>query len=388
MIKNNFTQNFTNKYQKLSTPNFEYDYIIVGAGLFGAVFSFLLNQKGKKCLVIDKRKHIGGNIFCENIESINVHKYGPHIFHTSNKKIWDFVNTFVDFNRFTYSPLACYKDKLYNLPFNMNTFKQLWKTAKPEHAKKIINDQRKEFQSVNPKNLEEQALKLVGEELYQYFIKGYTEKQWGRNAKDLPVFIINRIPIRFTFDNNYFDDLYQGIPIGGYNTLINKLFEGIEVKLSTEFFENKELFENNAKKILFTGRLDEFYNYAFGELDYRSLSFETEILALDNYQGNAAINYTERDIPFTRIIEHKHFEFGQQSHTVITKEYPAPFTRLNEPFYPINDATNNKTFSRYKEKGGNQKKYIFGGRLADYQYYDMDDTIEAAFRLAEKEMVL
>lgn len=363
-----------------------YDYIIVGAGLYGATFAYLLKQNGKRCLVIDKREHTGGNIYCENTEGINVHKYGPHIFHTSNKKVWDFVNSFVTFNNFIYSPLACYDGNLYNLPFNMNTFYQLWRTSAPEQARKIIDEQVRVYGTDNPENLEEQALSHIGYDLYQKFIKGYTEKQWGRDAKEVPAFIIKRIPLRYTFNNNYFDDAYQGIPIGGYNLLINKLLNGVEVRLNTNLLENKEYFEGCAEKILYTGRIDEFYQYAYGKLDYRSLYFDTEKLEIGNYQGSAAINFPEKDIPYTRIIEHKHFEFGTQKQTIITKEYPVNFDNNNEPYYPINDKKNNSLFEEYFELAKMQSKYIFGGRLGNYKYYDMDDAIEAAIEIAKKEL--
>jgi UDP-galactopyranose mutase len=367
----------------MNEQKFEYDYLIAGAGLYGAVFAYVLNQRGKRCLVIDKRKHIGGNIYCEKIEGINVHKYGPHIFHTDSKKIWDFVNSFVEFNRFTYSPIACYKGNFYNLPFNMNTFYQLWKTDKPHQAKKIIDEQVQMYGTKNPENLEEQALSLIGYDLYQRLVKGYTEKQWGMDAKDVPAFIIKRIPLRFTFDNNYYDDPYQGIPIGGYNVLIEKLLIGIEVRLGINILHNKEYFEGLADKIIYTGSIDEFFNYSQGKLNYRSLTFENEVLDMENFQGNAAINYTEREIPYTRIVEHKHFEFGKQKQTVITREYPADFTGSNEPFYPINDEKNQKIFGLYKILAGTQDKYLFGGRLGDYKYYDMDDIIMAGLKLAD-----
>jgi UDP-galactopyranose mutase len=363
-----------------------YDYIIVGAGLYGAVFAYILKLNGKKCLIIDKRDHPGGNIYCKNLDGINVHQYGPHIFHTDDKEIWTFVNSLVELNNFIYSPLALYNEHLYNLPFNMNTFYQLWGTTTPNQAKGMIKKQAKTFGVRNPRNLEEQALSIVGVDLYQTLIKGYTEKQWGRDAKKVPAFIIKRIPLRYTFNNNYFNDKYQGIPIGGYNLLMNKLLKGTEIRLDTNFFGNRKYFEKIAEKILYTGRIDEFYNYTFGKLEYRSLEFETEILDIENYQGNAAINYTSRDIPYTRIIEHKHFEFGNQAHTVITREYPASFNEKNEPYYPINDHTNNKIFLKYKEQADNQHKYLFGGRLGNYKYYDMDDTIKVAIQHAKNEL--
>lgn len=366
----------------METEHKQYDYLIVGAGLFGAVFAYMQKQKGKRCLVIDKRNHIGGNVYCDRIEGINVHKYGPHIFHTDNKMVWQFVNSFVEFNRFTYSPLALFNGIYYNLPFNMNTFYQLWKTATPKEAKKIIDEQIKKHGTETPNNLEEQALSLVGYDLYHCLVKGYTEKQWGMNANEVPAFIIKRIPLRFTYDNNYFNDPYQGIPIGGYNLLIEKLLHGIDIKLDVDFLNNKQMFEGLANKILYTGCIDEFYNYSQGRLDYRSLRFETEVLEIDNYQGNAAVNYTERAIPYTRIIEHKHFEYGQQKGTVITKEYPAVYTGRNEPYYPINTVHNNSIYNNYQNISSQNRQYMFGGRLGSYKYYDMDDAILAALDLA------
>lgn len=369
----------------MDNKQMKYDYVIVGAGLYGAVFAYMLKQSGKKCLVIDKRNHIGGNIYCENIDGINTHKYGAHIFHTNNKTVWDFVNSLVEFNNFIHSPLALYKKRLYNLPFNMNTFYQLWGTMTPTNARRIIEEQVKKHGVQNPQNLEEQALSLVGVDLYQTFIKGYTEKQWGRDATQIPAFIVKRIPFRYTFNNNYFNDQYQGIPVGGYNVLVEKLLCGLEVRLNTNFLENRKYFENIAGKVLYTGRIDEFYNYIFGKLEYRSLYFETEILDTDNYQGCAVINYTEKNIPYTRIIEHKHFESGNQKHTVISKEYSVSFDSKNEPYYPINDTRNNEIYSKYKKLADKQKKFLFGGRLGNYKYYDMDDVIEAAIQHVKKE---
>jgi UDP-galactopyranose mutase len=353
-----------------------YDYLIVGAGLYGSVFAYKAKQSGRKCLVIDKRPHTGGNVYCDIIEDIHVHKYGPHIFHTSNRDVWDFVNSIVEFNHFRYSPLACYKERLYNLPFNMNTFYTLWDLRTPGEVKEKIEIQRKESGVMAPKNLEEQALSLVGKDIYEILIKGYTEKQWGRKCAELPAFIIQRLPVRFTFDNNYFNDIYQGIPVGGYNKLVNGLLEGIEVRCNTNFFENRAYFENIANRIVFTGSIDEFYNYRLGKLAYRTLRFETEVLTCDNYQGNAAINYTEREIPYTRIIEHKHFDFGTQPKTVITKEYPSEWNESGEPFYPVNDEKNNTLYRQYKELAERETSIIFGGRLAEYKYYDMDEIIE------------
>ena len=363
----------------------KYDYLIVGAGIFGSIFAYEAKKRGKKCLVIDKRKHTGGNIYCESIENINVHKYGAHIFHTSNKEIWDYINSFVEFNRYTNCPIANYKGKLYNLPFNMNTFYQLWKVKTPKEAMSKIYEQVKEANIYEPKNLEEQAIKLVGKDIYEKLIKGYTEKQWGKKATELPSFIIKRLPVRLTFDNNYFNDKYQGIPIGGYNKIIEKMLYGIEVRLNTDFFENREYLETLADKIVFTGMIDEFYDYKFGALEYRSLRFEHEILNEENYQGNAVVNYTEYEIPYTRVIEHKHFEYGTQSKTVITKEYPVRWNKGDEPYYPINDNRNNQIYVKYKNLADKEKKFIFGGRLAEYKYYDMHNVIEKALSVVKKE---
>jgi UDP-galactopyranose mutase len=358
-----------------------YDYLIVGAGLYGATFACKAKQQGKKCMVIDKRPHLGGNVYCENIEGINVHKYGAHIFHTSNKKVWDFVNSLVEFNRYTNSPVASHKGKLYNLPFNMNTFYALWGTKTPEEAKAEIEKQRKEAGITEPKNLEEQAIALAGKDIYEILIKGYTEKQWGRKCTELPPFIIKRLPVRFTFDNNYFNDAFQGIPIGGYNKLINGLLSGIETRCNTDFFENREYFENIANKTVFTGKIDEFYNYRFGKLEYRTMRFETEILDCDNFQGNAVINYTEREIPYTRIIEHKHFEFGAQPKTVVSKEYSSEWREGSEPFYPVNDEKNDTLYQQYNNLSDKKSNVIFGGRLAEYKYYDMDEIIEQILKM-------
>ncbi|WP_139903761.1 UDP-galactopyranose mutase [Clostridium thermarum] len=366
----------------------KYDYLIVGAGLFGSVFAYEATRLGKKCLVIDRRNHIGGNVYCENIEGINVHKYGAHIFHTSNKRIWEYVNRFAEFNRYTNSPIANYKGEIYNLPFNMNTFNKLWGVFTPEEAKNKIEEQRREAGISEPKNLEEQAISLVGTDIYQKLIQGYTEKQWGRSAKELPAFIITRLPVRFTYDNNYFNDRYQGIPEGGYNVIVENMLEGIEVRLNTDFFKNREELEGLANKIVFTGMIDEFYNYKFGRLEYRSLRFEHEILDMDNYQGNAVVNYTDRETPFTRIIEHKHFEFGTQEKTVITREYPAEWVPGDEPYYPINDEKNNELYKQYKQLAEKEENIIFGGRLADYKYYDMHHVIYHALKTVEKEFNL
>jgi UDP-galactopyranose mutase len=357
-----------------------YDFLIVGAGLFGAVFAHEMNKIGKRCWIVDKRSHAGGNIFCEDIEGVNVHSYGAHIFHTNDKDIWDYVNSFVDFNRYTNSPLAMYQGKLYNLPFNMNTFNQLWGSKTPVEAMKMIVEQTKNFKAGKVKNLEEQALSMVGTDIYEKLIKGYTEKQWGRAAKDLPAFIIKRIPLRFTYDNNYFDDRYQGIPIGGYNILINKLLNGIKVDLNVDFLKNKTELESMADKIIYTGKIDEYYNYQFGELEYRSLSFKHKLLEMENYQGNAVVNYTEREIPYTRIIEHKHFQFGNQKSTVITEEYPVAPGQDSEPYYPINDDINNRIYKKYKDLGLSHEHVVFGGRLGEFKYYDMHQVIASSLK--------
>ena len=361
----------------------KYDYLIVGAGLFGAVFAYKARQAGKRCLVIDRRDHRGGNIYCENICGINVHKYGAHIFHTDDKNVWQFVNQFVEFNRYTNCPIANYKGKFYNLPFNMNTFYELWGVKTPSEAQAKIAEQCAEYAHIkSPKNLEEQALTLCGKDIYYSLIKGYTEKQWGRSATELPAFIIRRLPFRFTFDNNYFYDAYQGIPIGGYNSLIDKLLEGIEVRLGEDYFLNRMEYDRMASKILFTGCIDRFYDYKCGHLDYRSLRFEHKCLDINNFQGNAVVNYTEREIPYTRIIEHKHFEFGNQPHTVITYEFPDEYVEGKEPYYPVNDEDNSKKYVAYNELAQREENVIFGGRLATYVYADMDDTIAAALNLA------
>lgn len=366
----------------------KFDYLIVGSGLFGATFAYIANQKGKKCIVIDKRHHTGGNVYCENIEGINVHKYGAHIFHTNNKKVWEFVNSLVEFNRYTNSPVANYKGKLYNLPFNMNTFYQIWGINTPQEAKAKISEQRQEavynMQMAGvkePRNLEEQAQFLVGKDIYEILIKGYTEKQWGRKCTELPAFIIKRLPVRFVFDNNYFNDKYQGIPIGGYNKLIDILLEGAEIHTKTDFFDNREYWSTLAEKIVFTGKIDEFYDYRFGKLEYRTVRFEEEILDIANYQGNAVINYTDSTIPYTRIIEHKHFElFGPEVETcpktVISKEFSTEWKEGMESYYPINDEKNNLLYQQYKNLADKEKNVIFGGRLAEYKYYDMAPIIE------------
>lgn len=366
----------------------KYDYLIVGSGLYGATFAHLATKQGKHCLVIDKRSHLGGNLYCENVEGINVHKYGAHIFHTSNKQVWDFVNSIVEFNRYTNSPIANYKGKLYNLPFNMNTFYQMWGVTTPAEAIAKIEEQKAEVTArmkndgvTIPRNLEEQAQMLIGKDIYERLIKGYTEKQWGRKCTELPAFIIKRLPVRLVFDNNYFNDKYQGIPIGGYNKLIEGLLDGIETKIEVDFFANRSYWEGLANKIVFTGKIDEYYNYRFGKLEYRTVRLEEEIQDMPNYQGNAVVNYTDREIPYTRIIEHKHFEmFGQDVYscpkTIISKEYSTEWKDGMEPYYPVNDERNNSLYQQYKELADKEEKVIFGGRLAEYKYYDMHQIVE------------
>ena len=356
----------------------KYDYLIVGAGLYGAVFAHEAHKKGKKCLVIERRNHIGGNIYCEKVEDINVHKYGAHIFHTSNQKIWDYVNQFAEFNNYINSPIAIYKDELYNLPFNMNTFSKMWGIKTPEEAQQKIQEQIEELHITDPQNLEEQALSLVGKDVYEKLVKGYTEKQWGRDCKDLPAFIIKRLPTRFTYDNNYFNDRYQGIPIGGYTKIVEKLLEGIETLHNTDY--RKFINENPqiAEKTVYTGQIDEFFDYQLGVLEYRSVRFETEVLDKPNYQGNAVVNYTDKAVPYTRIIEHKHFEFGKQPKTVISREYSSEWKKGDEPYYPVNDEKNTKLYEQYVELAKSRPDVIFGGRLGAYKYFDMDKVIEAA----------
>ncbi len=370
-----------------------YDYLIVGAGLFGSTFAYFARKRGKRCLVIDKRPHLGGNIYCEENEGINVHKYGAHIFHTSNKEVWNFVNSIVEFNRYTNSPVANYQGKLYNLPFNMNTFYQMWGVRTPEEAKAKIEEQKAEAMEAmraagvkEPRNLEEQALTLIGKDIYVRLIKGYTEKQWGRKCTELPAFIIKRLPVRFVFDNNYFNDTYQGIPVGGYNKLIEGLLEGVETRMNVDFFADRTYCESLADKIVFTGKIDEFYVYCFGKLEYRTVRFEEEIHECCNYQGNAVVNYTERDIPYTRIIEHKHFEmFGNAVNacpkTVISKEYSTEWKEGMEPYYPVNDERNMLLAEKYRQLAETEKNVIFGGRLAEYKYYDMGPVVEKVFRI-------
>lgn len=368
----------------------EYDFLIVGAGLYGCVFAHELKKLGKKCLVIDKRAHLGGNVYCEETEGINVHKYGAHIFHTSNKKVWSYVNDIVEFNRYTNSPVARYKNELYNLPFNMNTFAQMWGVKTPDEAQKKLDEQKADALASmkaagvsEPRNLEEQALTLIGRDIYEKLIKGYTEKQWGRKCTELPAFIIKRLPVRMVFDNNYFNDTYQGIPIGGYNWLIEGLLDCVETRTGVDYFANKAEFDSMADKIVFTGKIDEYFGYEYGNLQYRTVRFETEVLDTPNYQGNAVVNYTEREVPYTRVIEHKHFEmFGQDvynnSKTVISKEYSTEWKPGMEPYYPVNDKQNTELYAKYKELADKEQNVIFGGRLAEYKYYDMDDVIEAA----------
>ena len=361
----------------------KYDYVLAGSGLFAGVWAYLAKKQGKTCLVVEKRNHIGGNIYCEDIENIHVHKYGAHIFHTSNREVWDFVNTLVEFNRYTNSPVANYKGEMYNMPFNMNTFSKMWGISTPQEAKEIIAKQR-ETVTGEPKNLEEQAIRLVGVDLYQKLVKGYTEKQWGRDCKELPAFIIKRLPVGYTYDNNYFNDLYQGIPIGGYNVMIDKLFEGCDIETGVDYLEHKEHYDSLGEIVVYTGTLDSYYQYCFGKLEYRSLKFETEVLDMENYQGVAVVNYTDRETPYTRIIEHKHFEFGTQPKTVITREYPADWQEGMEPYYPVNDEQNQKLYEQYAKLAVEEKNVVFGGRLAEYKYYDMDKVIESALKRAKE----
>ena len=364
----------------------KYDYLIVGAGLFGSIFAYEATKRGKKCLVIEKRDHIGGNCYTQKIEGINVHKYGAHIFHTSNKVVWDYIQQFAEFNRFTNSPVARYKDELYSLPFNMLTFNKMWGVIAPEEAEAKIKEQISKENITDPKNLEEQAISLVGRDIYEKLIKGYTEKQWGRECTELPAFIIKRLPVRYTYDNNYFYDTYQGIPIGGYTGIFERMLEDIEVKLNIDFFAEREYYESVADKIVFTGMIDEYFEYQFGKLEYRSLSFGNEVLDMPNYQGNAVVNYTESEVPYTRIIEHKHFEYGTQDKTVITREYSKEYQEGDEPYYPINDQRNNELYSKYKALADNVPNVIFGGRLAQYKYFDMHNIIAEALACSAKEL--
>ena len=365
----------------------EYDYLIVGAGLFGAVFAHEAKKAGRRCLVIDRREHTGGNIRCEEVDGINVHRYGAHIFHTDNREVWQYVNRLVEFNRYTNSPIANYKGKLYNLPFNMNTFYQLWGVRTPAEAEAKLKEQRAEYAGIDcPADFEEQALKLCGRDIYEKLIKGYTEKQWGRKAKELPAEIIRRVPVRMTFDNNYFNDPYQGIPVGGYNRLTDALLEGVEVRLGVDYFDARAELDALAETVVFTGMIDRYFDYRLGRLEYRSLRFETELMATPNFQGNAVVNYTSSDVPYTRVIEHKHFEYGTQPTTVVTYEYPDSWDETKEPYYPVNDARNNALAKAYKEMAEGRKNVIFGGRLGQYAYFDMDDTVAAALSQARKEL--
>ena len=363
----------------------KYDYILVGSGLYSGVFAWFAKQKGKKCLVLEKRDHIGGNVYCENTEGIHVHKYGAHIFHTSNKEVWQFVNSLAEFNRYTNSPVANYKGEMYNMPFNMNTFSKMWNISTPAEAKKIIEEQKKEITG-EPKNLEEQAISLVGREIYEKLVKGYTEKQWGRDCTALPAFIIKRLPVRYTYDNNYFNDLYQGIPIGGYNVIIDRLFEGCDIETGVDYLEKKEYYDGLGEKIVYTGTIDAYYKYQFGKLEYRSLRFESEVLDEENHQGVAVVNYTDRETPYARIIEHKHFEFGTQPKTVITREYPVTWQEGMEPYYPVNDEKNQALYQKYAKLAEKEEHVIFGGRLGEYKYYDMDKVIASAMACAKEEL--
>ena len=360
-----------------------YDYLLVGAGLYAGVIAYLAAREGKKCLVLERREHIGGNIYCEEVEGINVHKYGAHIFHTSNRKVWDFVNSFVEFNRYTNSPVANYKGEMYNLPFNMNTFSRMWGIRTPQEAREIIDRQRAEI-TWEPRNLEEQAISLVGRDIYEKLVKGYTEKQWGRDCSELPGFIIRRLPVRFTYDNNYFNDAYQGIPIGGYNRLTEALFADADVLTGVDFLKDREKWMACADKVVYTGAIDEFFGFSLGKLEYRTVRFETEVLDTDNYQGVAVVNYTDRETPWTRIIEHKHFEFGTQEKTVISREYSTDWKEGMEPYYPVNNEKNQELYRCYRAMADGEGKVFFGGRLGEYKYYDMDKVIASAFDGWEK----
>lgn len=361
-----------------------YDYLIVGSGLFGSVFAHQMHKKGKSCLVLERRPHVGGNIYCENKDGINIHTYGAHIFHTSNKKVWDYVNQFVEFNNYVNSPVANYKGELYNLPFNMNTFTKMWGVVTPKEAAEKIAQQRAEAGITDPKNLEEQAISLIGTDIYTKLIKGYTEKQWGRSCTELPAFIIKRLPVRYTFDNNYFNDRYQGIPVGGYNKLIEGLLAGIEVRTGVDYLKHRDEYKDITKKIVYTGPIDEYFGYKLGPLEYRGLRFETERLEEENHQGVAVMNYTDQETPWTRIIEHKHFEFGTQPVTYVTKEYPADWQPGEEAYYPVNNARNQSLYEQYAALAQNEQNVIFGGRLAEYKYYDMDDVVESALNCVIK----
>lgn len=362
----------------------KYDFLVVGAGLFGAVFAQKAKAKGKKVLVIDKRSHIAGNVYTQNIEDINVHVYGAHIFHTNDKAVWNYVNNFTEFNRFTNSPVANYKGELFSLPFNMYTFNKMWGVTTPQEAERKINEQKASAGITQPKNLEEQAISLVGIDVYEKLIKGYTEKQWGRPCKELPSFIIKRLPVRFTFDNNYFNALYQGIPIGGYTKMVENMLSGVDVELNVDYLKNKNKYDSLAEKVVYTGAIDAYFDYKFGALEYRSVKFETEVLDIPNFQGNAAVNYTDSETPYTRIIEHKWFEFGNQPKTVISKEYSSEWKKGDEPYYPINDERNGKLYLEYKKLADRESNVIFGGRLAEYKYYDMDAVIASALNKAKE----
>lgn len=357
----------------------KYDYVLVGSGLYSGVIAYMAAKEGKSCLVLEKRDHIGGNIYCETIEGIHVHKYGAHIFHTSSKEVWEFVNSLAEFNRYTNSPIANYKGEIYNMPFNMNTFSRMWGIRTPKEAKEIIDRQRSVIQG-EPQNLEEQAISLVGTDIYQKLVKGYTEKQWGRDCRELPSFIIRRLPVRFTYDNNYFNDKYQGIPIGGYNVLIDKLFAHADVRTSVDYLEDRETWNAMGETVVYTGAIDAYFGYQLGKLEYRTVRFETEVLDTDNYQGVAVVNYTDRETPYTRVIEHKHFEFGTQPKTVISREYSTAWAEGMEPYYPVNDEKNQELYRRYAELAGKEAHVIFGGRLGEYRYYDMDKVIESAMK--------
>ncbi len=363
-----------------------YDYLIVGSGLYGTVFAREAKKRGKKCLVIEKRNHIGGNIYTKGIEGIQVHQYGAHIFHTSNKKVWEYIQQFAEFNRYTNSPVAYYKGEIYNMPFNMNTFHKIWGVITPKEAKEKIQEQIRKYGVKEPKNLEEQAINLVGKDIYEILVKGYTEKQWGRSATELPPQIIKRLPVRMTYDNNYFNDLYQGIPVGGYTQIIEKMLDGVEVRLNVDYLEHKKELDAICKKIIYTGPIDAYFNYKYGELEYRSVRFETEILDEENYQGDAVVNYTDYEVPYTRIIEHKHFEFGTQPKTVISREYSAEWKLGEEPYYPVNDEKNNKLYQKYADDAAKEEKVIFGGRLGKYKYYDMHHVVEEALNCAGEEL--
>ncbi|GFI36792.1 UDP-galactopyranose mutase [Lachnospiraceae bacterium] len=363
-----------------------YDYLIVGSGLYGSIFAYEAKKRGKGCLVVERRDHIGGNIYTKEIEGIQVHQYGAHIFHTSNKEVWDYMQQFAEFNRYTNSPIAYYKGEIYNMPFNMNTFNRMWGVVTPKEAEEKIQEQIKKYGVYTPKNLEEQAINLVGKDIYEKLVKGYTEKQWGRRATELPPEIIKRLPVRLTYDNNYFNDLYQGIPQGGYTQIIEKMLEDIEVRVNTDYLENKDELDGLCGKVVYTGPVDAYFDYMYGELEYRSVRFETEILGEENFQGNAVVNYTEYEVPYTRIIEHKHFEFGKQPKTVISKEYSASWKRGDEPYYPVNDEKNNELYQKYAKEVEKQNKVIFGGRLGKYKYYDMHHVVDEALKCVKEEL--